>query len=65
MQVLSHPVRFGILDLFTKDPVRSLVACDLLDDLTAEDPETFGEFSVSQVPYHRARLQDARLLPTR
>jgi len=65
MQALSHPVRIGILGLFTKDPVRSLAACDLLDDLIAEDPDMFGGFSVSQVAYHRARLQDAQLLPTR
>jgi hypothetical protein len=64
-QALSHPVRIGILGVFTKDPVRSLAASDLLDDLIAEDPDMFGEFSVSQVAYHRARLQDAQLLPTR
>lgn len=64
MQALSHPVRLGILGLFKKDSARSLAASDLLDDLTAEDPEMFGEFSVSQVAYHRALLQDAQLLPT-
>lgn len=63
MQVLSHPVRLGILGLFTKDAARSLAATDLLGDLIAEDPEMFGEFSVSQIAYHRARLQDAQLLP--
>jgi hypothetical protein len=64
MQTLSHPIRIGILGLFTKDAARSLAACDLLDDLIAEDLEMFGEFSVSQVAYHRALLQDAQLLPT-
>lgn len=65
MQAFSHPVRLGILGLFTKDAARSLAASDLLDDLIAEDPDMFEEFSVSQVAYHRARLQDAQLLPTR
>ncbi len=64
MQALSHPVRLGILGLFTKDSARSLAASDLLDDLTAEDPATFGEFSVSQIAYHRTLLQGAQLLPT-
>lgn len=63
MQAFSHPVRLGILGLFTKDAGRSLAASDLLHDLIAEDADTFGEFSVSQVAYHRARLQDAKLLP--
>lgn len=65
MQALSHPVRLGILGLFTKDAARSLAASDLLDDLIAEDAETFGEFTVSQIAYHRALLQDAQLLPTK
>ena len=63
-QALSHPVRLGILGLFTRNAARSLAASDLLEDLVAEDPETFGEFSVSQVAYHRVCLQDAHLLPT-
>ncbi len=62
-QALRHPVRLGILGLVTKDRGRSLTADDLRADLTAEDPDTFGEFSVSQIAYHRARLQDADLLP--
>jgi hypothetical protein len=65
MQALSHPVRIGILGLLTKDAARSLAASDLLDDLTSEDPDLFGEFSVSQIAYHRSRLQDAQLLPSR
>lgn len=65
MQALSHPVRLGILGLFKEDANRSLAATDLLADLVAEDPDTFAEFSVSQVAYHRARLQDAQLLPVR
>ncbi|HEY5943026.1 MAG TPA: hypothetical protein VIT89_09220 [Solirubrobacterales bacterium] len=64
-RVLSHPVRVGILTLFTKDRSRSLAAADLLEDLVAEDPDSFGEFDAGQVLYHRARLQDAKLLPTR
>jgi hypothetical protein len=62
-QALTHPVRVGILTLFTRDTSRSLAADDLLEDLTAEDPDSFGGFSEGQVLYHRARLQDAELLP--
>lgn len=61
---LEHPVRIGILSLFTQDRNRSLTAADLLADLMAEDPGTFGKFHVGQVAYHRARLQDAELLPS-
>jgi hypothetical protein len=64
MQVLSHPVRLGILALFTRDRSRSLAVADLREDLVAEDPDSFGEFDAAQVLYHRARLQDAQLLPT-
>lgn len=63
-QALSHPVRMSILALFTKDTTRSLAAVDLLADLVAEDPEAFGDYNAGQILYHRARLQDARLLPT-
>lgn len=62
-QALSHPVRLGILGLFTRDTDRSLAADALLKDLTAEDPDTFGDFNEGQILYHRARLQDAELLP--
>jgi hypothetical protein len=64
MQTLSHPVRLGILGLFTKDADRSLAADDLLADLIAEDPAVFGNYSADQIFYHRARLQLARLLPS-
>lgn len=64
VQALSHPVRLGILTLFTRNKSRSLAAADLLEYLVAEDPDTFSEFKAGQVHYHRARLQDAQLLPT-
>jgi len=63
-QALGHPVRLGILGLFTKDRNRSLAVTDLRTDLIAEDPAEFGRYTTSQVAYHRARLQDAELLPT-
>lgn len=63
-QALDHPVRLGILGLFTKDRDRSLAAADLRADLIAEDPVEFGAYTTSQIAYHRARLQDAELLPT-
>lgn len=61
-QALSHPVRIGILALVARDRKRSLAAADLLADLVAEDPSAFADFDVGQILYHRARLQDARLL---
>lgn len=64
-QALNHPVRIGVLSIFTRDTARSLAVEDLLADLTVEDPETFGEFNVRQIAYHRARLRDADLLPAR
>lgn len=63
-QAISHPVRLDILGLFTKDRARSLAADDLLTDLLADDPETYAKYDAGQIFYHRARLQDARLLPT-
>jgi len=63
-QALSHPVRLGILGLFTSDPGRSLAAEDLLAALVEEDPATFGKYDAGQIFYHRARLQKAHLLPT-
>lgn len=63
-QALDHPVRLGILGLFTKDRNRSLAVADLRADLIAEDPSEFGRYTTSQIAYHRARLQDAELLPT-
>jgi hypothetical protein len=63
-QALSHPVRVGILTLFTRNTARSLATADLRKDLAAEDPDSFGECNEGQVLYHRARLQDAELLPT-
>lgn len=63
-RALSHPVRLGIMALFTRETTRSLLAEDLRADLATEDPETFGEFDAGQIRYHRARLQDAELLPT-
>jgi hypothetical protein len=61
---LGDPIRVAILDLFTKDGSRSLAADDLLADLTAENPNTCGKLHAGQVAYHRARLQDAELLPS-
>lgn len=62
-KALSHPVRSAIFSLFTQKTDRSLDAADLRAALIAEDPDTFGDFRVGQVLYHRARLQDAQLLP--
>ena len=63
VQLLSHPLRIGVLGLLKRDPTRSLSAADLLADLTVEDPDAFGELSVGQIAYHRARLRDANFLP--
>lgn len=60
----GHPVRVAILALFTRDTDRSLAADDLRDALVADDPVAFGKYNVGQILYHRARLQDAELLPT-
>ena len=60
----GHPVRVAILALFTRDPDRSLAAADLRADLIADDPVAFEKYNLGQVLYHRARLQDAELLPT-
>lgn len=63
-QALNHPVRIAILDLFTKDRQRPLDAESLLSDLLLKDPEKFGKYDLAQIAYHRARLQDAELLPS-
>lgn len=60
---VGHPVRVGILYLFVRNTTRSLAADDLREDLAAEDPEAFGHYDTGQIMYHRARLQDAHLLP--
>jgi hypothetical protein len=62
-QALSHPVRLGILALFTRNTDRSLAADDLLADLIDADADAFGEFDAGQIFYHRVLLQDAELLP--
>jgi len=62
-QALRHPLRIGVLGLFTRDTDRSLRASDLLADLAVEDPDIFGDFKVGQVAYHCARPRDAKLLP--
>ena len=59
----DHPVRLGILGLFTKDPGRSLAAGDLLAALVAEDPDAFADYDIGQIFYHRTRLQKAQLIP--
>ncbi|HWJ41912.1 MAG TPA: hypothetical protein VNR67_00600 [Solirubrobacterales bacterium] len=41
-----------------------MAVADLRADLIAEDPAEFEKYSCSQIAYHRARLQDAELLPT-
>ena len=62
-RAFDHPIRLGILGLFTKDRKRSLAADGLLADLIEEDPEEFGGINMAQVHYHCVRLQDAQLLP--
>lgn len=64
-QALSHPVRLGILTLFTRDTNRSLAAVDLWATLVADDAVAFEKYDVGQVHYHRTRLQHAQLLPIR
>ena len=64
IQAISHPVRLRILELFTRDTSRSLAAVDLRVALVSEDAAAFEKYGVGQVLYHRARLQDAHLLPT-
>jgi hypothetical protein len=63
IRALGHPVRIGILALFTADRKRSLAAIDLRADLIERSPGSFGRFSAAQIAYHRTRLQDADLLP--
>jgi hypothetical protein len=63
-KALEHEVRIGILELFTKDRQRSLDAKILLSDLLLKDPQRFDKYLPAQIAYHRARLQDAQLLPT-
>lgn len=62
-QALEHEVRIAILDLFTKDRRRPLDAKSLLSDLLLADPEKFRQYKPAQIAYHRARLQNAQLLP--
>jgi hypothetical protein len=61
-KALDHPVRLGILALFRKDRGQPLDAESLRADLLRADPK-FGEYDAAQIAYHRARLQDAELLP--
>jgi len=57
-QALRNPIRLRILDLFTTDEARPLVAQLLADDLRQSI-----HVSVSQVAYHLACLRDAGLIP--
>lgn len=40
-----------------------MAVADLRAALVAKDPAEFEKYDMSQVAYHRARLQDAELLP--
>jgi hypothetical protein len=68
-QVLSHPVRVAILDLFTFDTGRSLAVDTLLADLTEradlaeQHPTAFRDLNAARVRYHLARLKEVDLLP--
>lgn len=53
----SHPLRVKILGLYEQDESRSLVALDLMDDLSEE------ETNVSAIAYHVRILRDAKLVP--
>lgn len=60
-RALSHPVRVRILELHHRDRGRSLTAESLAAQL-ATTPG-FESMNAARVSYHRARLQDAELLP--
>jgi DNA-binding transcriptional ArsR family regulator len=62
-QAKGHPTRRRILALFKENERRSLAAADLLRDLRAAHPDEYKGIKPKQIHYHRARLQDAELLP--
>jgi DNA-binding transcriptional ArsR family regulator len=59
-KALNHPLRLRILEMHKREPGRSLSVAALTADL-GRTPEYEG-VSAAQVHYHRARLQDAKLL---
>jgi hypothetical protein len=63
-QAKGHPTRKRILALFKENERRSLAAADLLRDLRFAHPEEYRDTKPKQIYYHRARLQDAELLPS-
>ena len=58
---LSHPLRLRIVEMATRERGRSLSIESLTTDL-ARTPG-YEHVKPSEVNYHRARLQDAGLLP--
>lgn len=60
-QALDHPLRLRILEMYHRDRGRSLSVESLTADLTSTPG--FEGIDVARVNYHRARLQDAELLP--
>jgi hypothetical protein len=59
VQVLSHPIRLRIVELFTDDPDRSLAVADLTADLG----DGFAGVTAGQVNYHLRYLQRAGWIP--
>ena len=60
-QALSHPLRLRILEMATHERGRSLSVESLTADLAGMPG--YEHVKPSEVNYHRARLQDAGLLP--
>lgn len=60
-QALSHPIRLRILELFTRDPNRSLTTATLATVLVADLPG----IEVRRVAYHLAVLKNAQLIRAR
>jgi hypothetical protein len=56
-QALRNPIRRRIVELFTADEARSLIAKALTDDLGS-----FGNVSAGQIGYHLACLRDVGLI---
>lgn len=61
----QHPVRVRIVELFTRNQLRSMEVDILLADLLTEFSDIKPSLArPAQVAYHVAVLKDARLLPT-
>ena len=60
-RALNHPLRLRILEMHKRERGRSLSVESLTTDLART--REYGHVTPGEVKYHRARLQDAELLP--